>query len=440
MSSTDPVHPEQDPAARVDQPENASDQPVTPLPAAFFAANRRRLLDRLGDCAITLIAAGRPPHRTADEHYPFLANRNFFYLSGIEQEDAVLLLCRTGDLRRELLFLPAQDPMHERWRGHRLSPAEARGPSGIDTIEPPDALDQFLHDLLADPSVRIWLDGSAADAQNTALREKIRSQWPEQSTDDLAPHLTRLRMIKSDEEVARMRAAIALTDRGIRAMLRRLRPGLREYHLWSEFARTLADEGCLTPAFASIVAAGRNVFCLHYMQPFALIQPGDLVQIDVGAISAGLCADISRILPANGRFTAAERVVYDVVRRCQETAFATIKPGATLAEVNEACRTVAREGLLAAGLMQPDEAVTDHFWHNVSHHLGFDVHDVADREAVFEPGMVLTVEPGIYLPAHSIGMRIEDDVLVTADGCEVLSQAVPREADEIEALMTALDA
>ncbi|MDD4744061.1 MAG: M24 family metallopeptidase, partial [Eubacteriales bacterium] len=278
---------------------------------------------------------------------------------------------------------------------------------------------------------------SARDGQAAELKQQLAERHGGllARAQNLEPLLVQLRMSKREDELAMLDRAIALTDRGIRAMLRRLEPGQMEYEVWAEFDHALAKEGCLNPAFASIVASGKNIFCLHYMQPYDRIQDGDLVQVDVGAWVGGLCADISRVFPANGRFTASQAALYEVVRQCQETAFATIQPGSTLAAVNEACRQTARRGLLDAGLMQPDEAITDYFWHNVSHHLGLDVHDVANREALLQPGMVLTVEPGIYMPARKMGMRIEDDVVVTKDGCRVLSRQILREAAEIEALM-----
>ena len=235
-----------------------------------------------------------------------------------------------------------------------------------------------------------------------------------------------------------MNRAIRLTDKGIRAMLTRLskhEDELMEYHLWTAFAGALAEEGCLAPAFASIVAAGANIFCLHYMAPFSHIKPDDLIQVDVGAVADGLCADISRAFPASGHFTPLQLSVYGMVRHCQETAFKAIRPGVSLKEVNEQCRQTAQDELTAAGIMKEGEAIAEYFWHSVSHHLGFDVHDTGSRESILQPGMVVTVEPGIYIPALNVGLRLEDDVMVTEDGCVVLSQDIPREAAEIEALM-----
>ncbi|MDW7658821.1 MAG: aminopeptidase P N-terminal domain-containing protein [Bacillota bacterium] len=410
------------------------------LPASYFSTNRDRLLDQLGDPALALLTSGRPPHRTADEDYPFWTDRNYFYLSGLEQEDCVLLLLRAKGQTRQILFIPEQDPMFERWRGHRAGPDEATACSGIDEIQYASCFKGLMADILSDKNIRLWLDTSAKDSQSSELKSWLTEAFPDQLAlgRDLEPFLTQLRMIKCPVEIDHMQKAIALTGTGIRAMLRRMEPGLMEYQLWAEFAGVLAEAGCLSPAFPSIVASGKNLFCLHYMKPFSQIEDGDLVQIDVGAITGSLCADISRVIPANGRFSERQKELYQIVRQCQETAFAVIRPGTTLAAINEACRKTAYQGLTAAGMMKPGEAITDYFWHNVSHHLGLDVHDVANRETTLQPGMVLTVEPGIYIPTINIGMRIEDDVLVTEEGCRNLSQAIPREYAEIEAIMSGI--
>jgi len=407
------------------------------LPVSYFAANRNNLFNCLGEESLAILTSGRAPHRTADEDYPHWTNRSFFYLAGLDQADAVLALHKTQSESRAVLFIPETDPMYERWRGHRATPEEAGLLTGIAEVRLLSGLPEWLESQAQRPGLNLWLDESARDGQAAELKQQLAERHGGllARAQNLEPFLIQLRMVKREDELAMLDRAIELTDRGIRAMLRRLEPGQMEYEVWAEFDHALAKEGCLSPAFASIVASGKNIFCLHYMQPYGRIQDGDLVQVDVGAWVGGLCADISRVFPANGRFTASQAALYDVVRQCQETAFATIQPGTTLAAVNEACRQTARQGLLKAGLMQPDEAITDYFWHNVSHHLGLDVHDVANREALLLPGMVLTVEPGIYIPARNMGMRIEDDVVVTKNGCRVLSHQILREAAEIEDLM-----
>lgn len=407
------------------------------LPTAYHEQNRQLLLARLDEPSVAVLASGRAPHKSSDDDYPFWANRNFFYLTGLEQDDIVLLLIRQADMDRVILFIQEPDAMYERWRGHHMTIEEARLASGIEDIRYLDALKPFLADYLQTTDCRLWIDHCASDQQIVELKQWINGLDVQQTAQilDLEPMLTALRMIKHYDEIEMIKKAIQLTDEGIRAMLRRLEPGLKEYHLWAEFAHVLASSGCLEPAFPSIVASGDNLFCLHHMHPFGSIKSGDLVQIDVGARVAGLCADISRVFPASGRFSDNERALYAIVRQCQETAFATIRPGITLAEINEACRQTALEGLLDVGWIEKDEPVTRYFWHNVSHHLGLDVHDVSDREAKLLPGMVLTVEPGIYIPEKRMGMRIEDDVIVTETGCTILSNDIPREAEEIESLM-----
>jgi len=417
------------------------------LSPAFFAQNRQNLKNYLGDHYLALVAAGRPPLRTADEEYAFFANRNFFYLTGIEEENAILLLFRQGRMERDILFIQAKDPLQERWTGFRPSRDQASACSGMSDIAFLAAFEDIVKDLLKQGDLRIWLDHSANNAQAADIRSWLEARRPETdgaADDDLAseadfsdltPFLIQLRMQKSPEEIALIRDAIALTGRGIHAMLGNLRPGMREYQLCSHFQHALAMEGCLIPAFPSIVASGANAFCLHYTKLDSEIRTGDLVQVDVGAFAGGLSADISRVLPANGRFNPRQMAIYRLVRECLDAALAAIRPGVRLKDINERFREVAAAGLTALGIAQPDGSVSDYCWHGIVHHLGMDVHDIANREALLQPGMVLAVEPGIYVPEWQVGIRIEDDVLVTEDGCEVLSRAIPREAWEIEAAL-----
>lgn len=412
------------------------------LSTDFFVNNRNRLLELLSEGSLALLCADRPVIRSADQKHDHFADRSFFYMSGIEQEEAILLLYRNEGCSRQVLFIPATDSMHERWNGHRLSREEAAAASGIDEILYLDSFEGMLADIFASekPSY-VWFDKSAPGQQASSLRQLMlelvhrQAQAPAQMLRDLSPLLIQLRMIKSQEELDLIRAATGLTLEGILAMMRAVKPGVFEYQLLSEFEYTLAQAGCLKPAFPTIVAAGDNALCLHYMTPFDQAEAGELIQIDLGAEVGGLCADISRVLPVDGRFSPRQLELYELVRACQEEAFAIIKPGIKIVDINTACRKVAAEGLRRMGLLKQDTDVVEYFWHGVSHHLGLDVHDISHKEAVLQPGMVLTVEPGIYIPEWSMGMRIEDDVAVTENGCRLLSAAIPREAHEIELLM-----
>ncbi|MDD2533881.1 MAG: aminopeptidase P N-terminal domain-containing protein [Eubacteriales bacterium] len=405
------------------------------LSTAYFQKNRQALGALLTDGSLVILASGSPPVRSSDAHYRYLANRNFFYLTGIEQEGSLLVMFREFGVTKSTLFIPGIDAMHERWNGRRVTRQEAMEQSGLTDVLYIEGFEGQLADWVASRTTKLWLDTSADNPQAKALKKLLSDKYASFVTVDVSPLMTQLRMIKQPEELDLIREAANLTGEGILAMMKACRPGAFEYHLWSEFQYTLSQAGCLEPAFESIVASGKNALCLHYMTPMERIADGDLVQLDVGAVVGGLCADISRALPANGRFSPQQRAIYDLVRACQETAFATIKPGIRIAEINDACQATAREGLLAQGLLQTDQPVKEYFWHGVSHHMGLDVHDVSNKESLLKPGMVLTVEPGIYIPEWGFGMRLEDDVVVTDEGCRLLSAGIPREADEIEALM-----
>lgn len=407
------------------------------LPTSNFIRNRTALAESIQDSGVALFFAGRAPHKSADEQYPFFANRSFFYLTGIEQEESMLLMVRKGGQLRTTLFIRPRDTIAERWTGRRLSLEEASMRSGIEDVRTLESRQGSLNEALGADGAQLFMDQKADDLQAQEFRKLAAEQWPGIEIKDLSARLVRLRMVKHPEEIELIRQAAALTHEGIEAIMRAIRPGRFEYQVWGAFQRTLDEHGCLTPAFPSIVATGDNAFCLHYMTPYSQIQDGDLVLVDVGATVGGLNADISRVFPACGRFSERQKQIYRLVRACQETAFSSIQPGILIKEVNDACRETARKGLVALGILPEDGSAADYYWHGVSHHLGLDVHDLADREAPLEPGMVLTVEPGVYVPEWGVGIRIEDDVLVTAEGCVMLSPQIPREIDEIESLMSA---
>lgn len=413
---------------------------TTRLTAEFFVRNRAALANTLDDASVVVVFSGSAPNRTADEAYPFFANRNFFYLTGIEQEESTLLLVKEKGKVTETLYIRPQDDLAERWTGRRLRLAEASRRSGI--VDVHFLGDQYDHlgEILLKSDICLFLDLKAQDALATSFRCKAAEQWPAAEIHDITTRMTRLRMIKHPEEIELIRQAALLTREGLEGIMRTAIPGAWEYEAWAAFQHALARRNCLVPAFPSIIAAGDNSLCLHYMTPDSRIGPDDIVLVDVGAAVGGLNADISRVYPASGRFSERQKALYAVVRDCQETAFASIQPGIQIREVNEACKETARQGLVRLGVLKEGEDASACYWHNVSHHLGFDVHDPISRDIPLEPGMVLTVEPGVYVPDWGFGIRIEDDVLVTSGRCENLSAAIPREVDEIESLIARLRA
>ena len=402
----------------------------------IFRENRRRFFEALEDDAVCVLFSGMPYRRSADTFYPFFGDRNFYYLTGIEQEGSALVIKKeSGRIIRLTLCIRTCDKSAERWNGVVLTREEASAISGIYDIGHSECLDSIISTILTGFSGKMYTDSNCSVTSNVWVSELISKNYPHLLRADTQQIFSNLRAVKSGFETAMIRKAAELTGRGIEAIYRKIVPGMTEYQAEAEFKYVLAMEGAGEPAFDPIVAAGKNFNYLHYPQLTAVIGQDDLVLLDLGARWNGLCADISRVFPASGKFTEKQKSVYRAVRECQETAFSMLRPGVYIKDVNIACRNKAAEMLTELGVLYRIEDITDYYWHNVSHHLGLDVHDIISRERVLEAGMVVTVEPGIYIPEWNIGLRIEDDVLITEDGCEILSAGVPREAEEIEALI-----
>ncbi|HTT12527.1 MAG TPA: aminopeptidase P N-terminal domain-containing protein [Burkholderiaceae bacterium] len=443
------------------------------MSAEIFRARRERVLEAMaargGGVAIQPTAPERVRNRDSD--YPFRFDRHFFYLSGFTEPDSVLALVARRGQRSSILFCRGKNPEREIWDGHRYGPDAARDRFGFDAAFPIDRLDEQMLKLIADSPVLFYPLASDATLDSqvrrwlAAVRAGSRAglQAPAQAI-DLHAIVDEMRLVKDASEIATMRRAAAISAAAhIRAM-RTCRPGLREYHLEAELLHEFRSRGAQGPAYNAIVAAGANACVLHYPAGDAELRSGDLCLIDAGRELDGYASDVTRTFPVDGTFSAPQRDVYDIVRAAQQAAFAQVGPGKTFNAPHDAAVRVLAQGLLDLGLVVgsldavlESGAYRQFCMHRTGHWLGLDVHDVGDyRAAAHGPthgserpwralveGMVLTVEPGLYLrpaenvPAHfhHIGVRIEDDVLVTAAGRAVLTADAPTAPGEIEALM-----
>lgn len=406
----------------------------------FFTGNRRRLWEQMPqeECLVMLFS-GLPRRRSADEDYSFYADRSFVYLTGIEQKDVVYLAWQSGGAWEERLFLAATDAMHERWHGRMVRPEAARERSGIAKILPRTALEGTVKRLLSTMTApRLWLDFdplAQEEEQPQKFAGHLTQEYPYVQLGNLNPMLRRLRTAKQPVEIEELRRSIELTGAGIREMLKVCRPGMYEYQLRAAFEKVLADAGYREPGFSTIVAAGKNTLVMHYPEQDCQLQDGDLILIDLGA-QCGYCgADISRVFPANGRFTERQKLLHRASMTTVDDLAARVKPGMMLADVEKLTDEILTEKLTALGLMEQPEDLKKYRWHRVSHHLGFDTHDTCDESMALVPGAVITMEVGIYVEAWGEGVRVEDDVLITETGCENLSCHLPRTVEEIEALM-----
>lgn len=403
---------------------------------------RQRIYDHLGDGEAMVLFAGSAPRMTADRLYPFFANRNFYYLTGILQADSVFLAAKAGGDVAETLFVHKKDRMAERWHGYRVSLEEAAMQSGVEDVKTLDAFDAVLKGLLDQGAVSALVydfdkfDAGRRDAVQNRHSESIRSVYPFVSFKNIYPAICAARTVKSAEEIAHIRDAMCVTRDGIHAMMKAAKAGMYEYQLEAVFNKVLADAGVREPAFASIVSGGRNNFYIHYEDPMGLLKDGDLILTDVGARKHEYVSDISRAFPVNGRFSAEQKEVYAIALKVNKELMSLLVPGeVSFADIEAHARRRVGEELVAAGYLGKDEDVSKYYWHKGTHHIGLDVHDVGPPAAAIEPGMVFTIDVGIYIEDKNIGFRVEDNVAITPTGYEHLSAEVVREIDEIEAMM-----
>jgi Xaa-Pro aminopeptidase len=412
-------------------------------PNEEYQARRAKLRAAL-DAPVVIF--GYTGHEDASEVAIFYQEPYFYYLSGHDEPGAALVLlpgapnAKPSDGPQEILYLPARDLENEKWEGPKMGPDDPgiAGKTGFQTVEPFDNLKADL-DKLAKAYKNFYTLVAPAEEDGyphlTNWNKWLRDALPHSTLRDVTPALEAMRQVKSAGELALMQKAIDLSVDAHLDAMRQMRPGLFEYQIAARMKEIHEWGGCEREAYSPIVGAGFNSTVLHYSALDGEIEDGDLVVIDVGGEYGGYAADITRTLPANGKFTPRQREIYDIVLGAQNAAIAAIKPGARLYGADNSVQQIASNYIDTHGQDKEGRTLGRYFIHGVSHHLGLDVHDPGDRKRPLEAGMVVTVEPGIYIPEENIGVRIEDDILVTNDGHQILTARLPRAADEIEKIM-----
>ena len=433
---------------------------------AEFARRRKNLMGMMDRQSIAIVPGAREVTRSRDTEYPFRQNSDLMYLTGFEEPDAVLVLIPGRRAGQVVLFCRERDPEMELWNGYRAGPDGAVTYFGVDDAFPIGDMDEILPGLI-ESKQRIYYSMGHDDAFDqrvmgwvNQIRRLVRSgATPPGDFTDLSFLLHEQRLIKSAAELRIMKKAGDISAEAHCRAMQTCQPGRYEYHLEATIQHCFAENGARFPAYNSIVGSGVNACILHYTDNSARLKAGDLVLIDAGCEYQGYAADITRTFPVNGQFSPEQRAIYDLVLKAQKAAIAKVKPGNTWNQPHDATVRVITRGLIELGLLKGEEkalikseAYRDFYMHRAGHWLGLDVHDVGEyrvdgRWRQLEPGMVLTIEPGIYIAADNtkvakrwrgIGVRIEDDVAVTESGCDVLTAAVPKRADDIEALMASV--
>jgi Xaa-Pro aminopeptidase len=428
-----------------------------------YSRRRKKLMDMMGDESIAIIPTASIYIRNRDIEYPFRPDSDFYYLTGFGEPEAVAVLIPARHHGEFILFCRDNDPVMETWNGKRTGLKGAKEIYAADDTFPIEDLDDILPGLLENKERIYYTMGSDKEFDQRVLkwvnqvREKVRKgvNAPDEFI-SLNHFLHDMRLYKSRHEISLMRKAAKISAAAHKRAMKICRPGMMEYQLESELIYAFTQQGARVPAYPAIVGGGDNGCVLHYTHNCAQLKDGDLVLIDAGAEYEGYASDITRTFPVNGRFSETQKAVYEIVLKAQQAAIEEVVPGNLWEDPHEAAVEELTKGMVKLGILEgrvkqliKDKAYTKFFMHRTGHWLGMDVHDVGDYKIenewrTLEPGMVLTIEPGLYLPSGTkslakkwwgIGIRIEDDILVTKDGHEVLSKDAPKTIDDIEALM-----
>jgi len=391
-------------------------------------------------CAVFF--AGETVKRSSDATYLFSVNRNFFYLTGLDEDGLVLLMIKTSQGTKEILYIKEVNEAYEKWIGKSIRKEEALAISDIQFVHTIPQFEQtFSRGIYFNTLNTVYIDAERYDVKSRPFEgenfaKRVKELYPGLTVVNLNTTINGLRSLKSHEEVKQLKQAIEITRLGVEAIMKHLKPGMTEYEAVAYFKFELARHNA-GESFDTIAASGPEATTLHYVKNDRMIQDGELVLFDLGAEYGHYCADISRTFPANGKFTERQKELYNIVLLAQKRVIAAIKPGVTLMTLNEIVKETYRVEALKAKVIDNVDQLDEIYYHGVSHLLGLDTHDVGQVEAmVLKPGHVITVEPGLYSAKEDVGIRIEDNVRVTEQGYEILSPDILKEVEEIEAFMS----
>ena len=391
-----------------------------PLSQNFYRQTRRELGEKLEPESLAIIYSGRAVQQSLDADYPFYTDNNFYYLTGIEEPDVTLLMKKdAGGEVSECLFIDEPDPFKEKWVGAKISIEEAQALSGIKDVRYNTELESFI--LQETRFDNLYFDFTMPKHQSFATSDpQVKLLFADMELQNLQPYLTAMRLIKKPEEVQALRDAIEITAKGIQAV----------------FEYTINMLGAQGVSFQTIAASGKSATVLHYIKNQATMKGSDMVLLDLGARYKGYCGDISRTFPVSGTYTDEQATVYNMVLEAQRELIQMYQPGAKMLDIQQATKDIFLEKCLKNNIMPKNKDINEFYYHGIGHSLGLDTHDTNDkREYILEPGMVITCEPGLYIAEMGMGVRIEDDILVTENGPENLSPQIPKDINVIEKRM-----
>lgn len=419
----------------------------------FFTHNRTEFSKRMESNSIALFISNDEQPRNGDQFFPFRQSSDLFYLSGIDQEKSILMLapdCPNPKLR-EVLFVLKTNETIAIWYGHKYTLEEAKETSGIENVHWVDDMDMMLREA-ASYTKNIYLNdyeypkyASEVETREQRFTKEIRNLFPLHILERSAPILYAMRLIKSETEIELLKEACEITNKAFRRTLQFVKPEVMEFEIQAEIEHEFTRNRANGHGYYPIIASGKSACTLHYVENDKVCQDGDVILFDFGAEYANYSADMSRSIPVNGKFTERQKAVYQAVLRALNTLTEHMVVGASLDDLDKLSKKLIEAELIQLGLFTEEEKEKQnpkeplykkYFMHGVNHHLGLDVHDVGDRNVPLTAGMVLTCEPGIYIPEEKLGIRLENDILITEDGPVNLMADIPIEIEEIEQLMS----
>lgn len=424
------------------------------LKSSLFIKNRKKLAQRMPAKSMAIFNSNDILPSNADGTLPFRQNNDLFYLSGVDQEESILVLFpdAPSPKYREMLFLKETNPEIAIWEGEKLSKEKAQKNTGIETVIWVQDFEKTLRSIIYEAETILLNDNEHLRASNPVetrddrFRNWCKKEFPNHQYGRVAPHMHALRSVKEQEEIDLMQKACNITAKGVERVLKFIKPGVMEYEIQAEFMHEFLRNRSRGFAYEPIIASGFNACVLHYIQNNQECKDGDLILMDVGAEYANYASDLTRTVPVNGKFTERQKEVYSAVLTVMKKAMNILKPGITLANYHHKVGEFMTEELLKLNLISQKEvdeqnpewpAYKKYFMHGTSHYIGLDVHDVGSWYEPIETGMVFTVEPGIYIREENMGIRLENDILITENAYVDLMKDIPLEIEEIESAMQA---
>ena len=412
----------------------------------FYINKRKSLIESIKGNFIAVMHSGNVFQDTNDEDFPFSVNRNFYYLTGINQEGVILVLIKGTNYTEEYLFIEENDPVKVKWLGAKLYKEEASSISGIENIKYLDEFDSFMFSRLnpsrkfydSFPSLYLDLERRSDlfyQSWPCMYAKDMKEKYPEIKIENIYPLVVKMRSVKEKEEVEKIKESIETTKKALENVMANIKGGLYEYQVETYFDSYIKWDNQKTPSFRTIAACGDNATVLHYTANNTKIEDGKLMLFDLGCNSDYYISDISRVYPVNGKFTERQKQIYEIVLNCNKKCIEWLHSGVTWKEYNDYANNLLIEGLKKIGKIKESSELSKYYWHSIGHSIGLDTHDPSLANECLKEEMLTTCEPGLYLEDEGIGVRIEDDILITKDGCVNLSSSIIKEIDEIEDFM-----